>query len=80
MSAMFRYLLVLRNDEPNDPASWVTAVPNWSVGETIMLGEGEPFRILGIETEIADVLVAHGFTGVVTVEPVRSTRSDQSAG
>ena len=74
---MFRYLLVLRNEEPNDPASWVTAVPNWSVGETIMLGEGERFRILGIETEIADVLVDHGFTGVVTVEPLGSSGSNR---
>jgi len=74
---MFRYLLVLPDDEPNDPASWATAVPNWSVGETIMLGEGERLRILGIETEIADVLVDHGFNGVLTVEPLASTRSDR---
>ena len=39
--AMFRYLLVLPDDEPNDPLSWLTAVPNWSVGETIVLGDCE---------------------------------------
>ncbi len=65
---VFRYLLVLPDDEPNDPASFVTAVPNWSVGETITLGEGEQLRILGIEAEIA-LLVDRGFDGVFTVEP-----------
>ena len=74
---MFRYLLVLDNDEPNDPASWVTAVPNWSVGETITLGEGGRLRILGIETEISPVLVDHGFTGIFTVEPLVSAGSDR---
>ena len=67
---MFCYLLVLPDGVPNDPASFLTAVPNWSVGETIVLGEGEQLRILAIETEIADVLVDHGFNGVFTVEPV----------
>jgi hypothetical protein len=67
---MFRYLLLLTDDKPNDPASWATVVPNWSVGETIMLGDGERLRILGIDTEIADVLVDHGFNGIFTVEPV----------
>ena len=69
---MFRYLLVLPNDEPNDRASWATLVPNWDVGETIMLGEGERLRILGIETEIAAALVDHGFNGIFTVEPLAS--------
>ena len=67
---MFRYLLVLPDGEPHDPPSWATVVPNWSVGETIMLGEGEQLRILGIETEIAVELVDHGFNGVFIVEPV----------
>jgi len=74
---MFRYLLVLANDEPNDPPSWATLVPNWDVGETIMLGEGAQLRILGIETEISAALVDHGFTGIFTVEPLASTRSDR---
>jgi hypothetical protein len=70
---MFRYLLVLPDDEPNDPAAFITAVPNWSVGETIMLGEGEQLRILAIETSIA--AVDHGFTGIFTVGPLVSTGS-----
>jgi hypothetical protein len=65
---VFRYLLVLPDDEPNDPASFVTAVPNWGVGETIALGGGERLRILGVETSIAAVL-ERGFDGVFTVEP-----------
>lgn len=67
---------MLPNDEPNDPASWATIVPNWDVGETIMLGDGERLRILGIETEI-DELVDHGFNGTFTVEPLASTRADR---
>jgi hypothetical protein len=75
MVPMFRYLFVLPDEEPNDPAAFVTAVPNWSVGETIMLGEGEQLRILGIETSIA--AVDHGFTGIFTVEPLPSAGSDR---
>jgi hypothetical protein len=67
---MFRFMLLLPDDEPNDPAVFLTPVPYWSVGDAIILGEGERLRILGIETEITDVLVDHGFNGVFTVEPV----------
>jgi hypothetical protein len=72
---MFRYLLVLPDDEPNDPAVFVTAVPNWSVGETIPLSAGEQMRILAIDTPVA--LVDHGFTGVLTVEPLVSSGADR---
>ena len=68
---MFRYLLVLPDGEPHDPAAFVTAVPNWSVDETFMLGQGEQLRILGIETSIA--AVDHGFTGIFTVGPLVSS-------
>ena len=77
MSVMLRYLLVLPDDAPNDPTTFVTLVPNWSVGETIMVGEGEQLQILGIETQIDDVLVDNGFNGVFTVAPRASHRSDQ---
>ena len=70
MVPMFRYLLVLPDGEAHDPAAWATIVPNWSVGETIMLGDGEQLRILDIETEIAARLVDQGFNGVLTVETV----------
>jgi hypothetical protein len=67
--AVFRFLLQLTNGEPNDPPALVTAVPNWTVGETFMDGLGGRFRILAIDTEIADELIEQGFNGVFTVEP-----------
>jgi hypothetical protein len=66
---VFRYVLMLPDDEPYDPAVFLTAVPNWSVGELITLGAGEQLRVLAIETEIADELLVRGFNGVFTVEP-----------
>ena len=63
----------MTGDEPSDPAAFITAVPHWSVGETIMLGEGEQLRILAIETPIATV--DHGFTGIFTVKPLVSSGS-----
>jgi hypothetical protein len=65
---MLRYLLFLPDGEPNDPAVFVTAVPNWSVGETITLGAGEQLRVVAIEGEISGELVKHGFDGVFVVE------------
>jgi hypothetical protein len=41
---VFRFLLRLEDGEPPDPAVFVAAVPNWAVGETIMLGHGERLR------------------------------------
>jgi hypothetical protein len=50
--------------------AFVTAIPNWSVGETFLLAHGEQFRILEIKTDIADELLDAGFSGVFVVEPV----------
>jgi hypothetical protein len=61
--------LRLEDGDPPDPAVLVTAVPNWTVGETIMLGAGERLRILAIETEIDEELVERGFNGIFTVKP-----------
>jgi hypothetical protein len=52
--AMFRFLVKARGGEPNDPAVFATAVPNWTVGETFTTGRGHEWRILAIETEIAE--------------------------
>ena len=30
----------------------ITAVPNWTVGETFLLGHGERFRVLEIRTDL----------------------------
>jgi hypothetical protein len=47
----------------------VTAVPNWTVGETFSTGRGDKSRILARETEIDEELVERGFNGIFTVEP-----------
>jgi hypothetical protein len=66
---VFRFLLILKDGEPNDPPALVTIVPNWTVGETFTTGRGEQWRILAIDTEISDELVEEGFNGVFTVGP-----------
>jgi hypothetical protein len=66
---VFRFLLKLENGEPNDPPALVTAVPNWTVGDTFLTGRGDKWRILAIDTELEDELVDAGFNGIFTVEP-----------
>jgi hypothetical protein len=48
----------------------VTAVPNWTVGDTFSTGRGHEWRILAIEADIVDELVARGVNAVFTVEPM----------
>ena len=68
---MFRFLLRLPDGEPPDPApGFVTAVPEWNVGDTFLLPGGERFRILAIQTEIAQQLLDAGFNAVFVVEPL----------
>jgi hypothetical protein len=54
---VFRFLLTLEDGKPNDPAVFVTAVPNWTVGEEFLLGKGKRLRILAIDTDISEELV-----------------------
>ena len=42
--------------EPYDPAVYVSAVPNYEVGETVLLAPDERLRILAIDTDIGDEL------------------------
>ena len=49
---------------------FVTAVPEWNVGDTFLLPGGEGFRILAIQTEIAQQLLDAGFNAVFVVEPL----------
>jgi len=56
------------DEEPTDPAAFVSAVHNWTVGEVSSTGDGARFRIIGIEPEIARTLTEHGFSGIFTVE------------
>jgi hypothetical protein len=67
---VFRNLLVLPDGEINDPAVFVTPVPNYDVGETFMLGDGERLRILEIAPAIVDELTEFGIGSVFTVEPL----------
>jgi hypothetical protein len=66
---VFKFLLRLEDGEPNDPAVYVSAVPNYAVGETFLLGRGHRLRILRIDTAIDDELVEQGINAVFTVEP-----------
>jgi hypothetical protein len=66
---VFKFFLVDEHGDVQDPAGFLTAVPNWSLGETFSIGSGESFRILEIKTEIADELLDAGFNGVFVVEP-----------
>jgi hypothetical protein len=53
LSGGFRYLLALADGEPADPAAFITAVPEWRPGETFVGSNGQLFRILAIEPEMA---------------------------
>jgi hypothetical protein len=67
---MFRHLLLLADGEPNDPAVFVTAIPNWSVGEIITVGNGEKLRVVRITDHVSHKLVDLGLSSAVfTVEP-----------
>jgi len=70
----FKYLLALPDGEPPDPTAFVTAVPNWSVGEEFMVSRGGRFRILGINDEIdvdgLEELYERGINGIWMVERV----------
>jgi hypothetical protein len=67
---VFKFFLVDANGQVADPAGFVTAAPNYSVGEVFIVAFGKQFRILEIETEIDEELIAAGFNGVFVVEPV----------
>lgn len=66
---MFKYLLSLPSGAPPDPAVFVTAVPNWSVGEIITLGRLEQLRVIAISEDVPDELAEQGIRAIFTVEP-----------
>jgi hypothetical protein len=45
-------------------------VPNWTVGETFSTGRGHQWRILAIDSDIAEELVDQGINAVFTVEQI----------
>ena len=62
----FRYVLILDDGEPADPAVFVIAAPDWDEGDVFLPRGGERFRILAIEPTMDDELPFHG---TWTVEP-----------
>jgi len=67
---VFKFFLVDAHGQVVDPAGFVTAVPNWSVGETFFVRSRESFRIVEIKTGIADELLDAGFNGIFVVDVV----------
>jgi hypothetical protein len=71
---VFRNLLVLPDGEINDPAVFLTPVPNYDVGEVFMLGDGKQLRIVHLDLELDEAAVEHlfqqGINGIWIVEPV----------
>ncbi len=66
----FRFLLLLEDDEPADPAAFLTAIPTWKAGDEFLAGSDlRLFRILGIEPNLSE-LAGDDFHAVWTVEPV----------
>jgi hypothetical protein len=61
------FLLVHSDGEPADPGMFLTAIPNWKVGDEFLAGRHlEKFRIVGVNTEDPPGR-AHG---IFVVEPV----------
>jgi hypothetical protein len=76
VSGGFRYLLALENGEPAEPAMFVTAVPDWHVGDTFFATGGQLFRILAIEPEMDEATALNVATGLFVVEPVGDAISE----
>ena len=69
----YRYLILLENGEPANPAGFVVGEPpgRWNVGEVFFTGSGAFFRILAMNgPPEGDVPEAEAWDGVWTVEPV----------
>jgi len=69
---VFKYLLALPDGQPPDPAVFVTAIPNWRVGETFTVGGVKQFRIVakGEDLDELEELYERGIHGFWVVEPV----------
>ena len=72
-SAVRRYLLVLENGEPADPAAYVTAREAWDEGDTFVTPNGQLFVIVSVEPDVAAMAA---FDGVWCVRPVGSALRD----
>jgi hypothetical protein len=72
-SAVRRYLLVLENGEPADPAAYVTPREGWDQGDTFVTPNGQLFVIVSLEPEVAAM---NAFDGIWCVRPVGSATRD----
>jgi hypothetical protein len=46
---MFTFRMVLADGTPADPPQFRSAVPNWSVGDAVMVGATRRYRIVATE-------------------------------
>jgi hypothetical protein len=67
---VFRFLLVLEDGEPYDPAVFVTVIPAWTAGEELLVTAHQRLRILDVDFDLSDELVDQDINAVFTVEPV----------
>ena len=68
--AGFRYALVLESAEPADPGMFVTAAPDWRVGDEFLASSLQKFRIVAIEPTMDPDEARDTFKAVWVVEPV----------
>ena len=68
---VFRYLIKFPDGLLHDPAVFVTALPFWSLTETLRIGSGRLLRIVAVDTQINHALISARIDGVFTVEIVR---------
>jgi hypothetical protein len=66
-SAVRRYLLVLEDGEPADPAAYVTPRDEWDEGDTFVTPNGQLFVIVSFEVDVAAMQAFDGIWCVRTV-------------
>ena len=67
---MFRFILLLPDQQANDPPCLVTTVAEHAVGTEVELQTGDKVLVLETDTAISTHLRALGFSGILTVRPV----------
>jgi hypothetical protein len=69
VAPVYRFLLMLRNDEATDPPAFLTEQPDWQPGDVFVAATGRAFRIVdtNAEIEVAGMVL---FDAIWTVEPL----------
>ena len=69
------------------PPGFLTAVPNWTMGETLLLGDGRRFRILEIRTDLLPEMLDAGLLSALLerlvargIEPRRANAVEHEGG